>query len=158
MRVYVCVCARMEKCFTEWVARGIREKREWNFLTTATGEINVALLRTATEGPVDSDMHRSAVPVVTTCFVKRRIERHKSLNDREGHGRRGWNDRASCFAEIAANGILEDFPAIHVEGGGRDDERMQRLLRSREIRKRKCGESSDINGRKLRFPLATNAR
>lgn len=69
-------------------------------------------------------------------------DRTAQITQRQGrHDRRGWNDRAMCFAEIAANGILEDFPAIRVGGGGGeegDDERMQRLLRSGEIRKRRC--------------------
>lgn len=134
-------------------ARGIREKCKWNFLTTTTPcrrDKRLSLLRATTERPVDSDMHGSAVLVVTTCFVKWRIERHKSLSDREGMVEEGGTIARWCFAEIAANGILEDFPAVRVgcgAGGGEgeggkegDDERMQRLLRSGEIRKRRCGD------------------
>lgn len=64
-----------------------------------------------------------------------------------------------CFAEIAANGILEDFPAIHVgvEGGKgwRTDAEVVAVGGNTETEVRR---PSDINGRKLQFPLATNAQ
>lgn len=86
---------------------GIREKRvelfdDWR---APSHEINVALLRVP---PVDSGRHGSdsADIGVTTCFVRRRLERHKSLT-----GRRGVEGKRSdgSITEIAVMAVPKSF-------------------------------------------------